>query len=96
MPTELNGVGGARVAQLPGTRLPRPDFTTGVMAQSGAQKEATEASLAQSPGAWHLNALRTPLVKSGCANPVPGTYAPLAPHTPFSSVGTCESPFSSP
>jgi hypothetical protein len=31
-----------------------------IWSHSGAQRDATEASLAQSPGAWHLNALRSP------------------------------------
>ena len=52
--------------KVPGTRCLRRDFTTGVIAEAGFRTAI---------GAWHLSAIRSPIVKSGRANPVPGTYA---------------------
>ena len=70
VPTELNTVGGARDAQVPGTGCLHPDFNTGVIGEAGVRHGG-----ARSPGTWHLNALRMPIVKSGRGHPVPGTYA---------------------
>jgi hypothetical protein len=67
---------------MPGTGLPRPDFTIGVLAAFWFQVPGDLAPPCLTPASPI-----TPVLKSGCGDLVPGNYASLAPHTPFSSVG---------